>query len=336
MHPSITPSLRRRHLLALAAGAAAAGPMTSWSQTASFATRPIKVLVPFAAGGATDTIARAVSQNLSTQLGQTVVVENKAGAAGLIAGETLVKSPPDGLTALLGTTSTMLSNKYLFKKTPYDPLTDLTPLIRVCLAPIVLVVSTDTPARDMAQFMDWIKANKGKLSYGSYGMGSHGQMVYDTLNQQAGADMTHIVYKGEAPMVNDLLGGQIKLGIGSMITMRAHIESGKLRPLAVTGPSRIPLLPDVPTFKEAGFTQDALTIVGWLAIAAPKGMPADLARQWAEAANRAVASREGRARIIAAGFIPVDTDTPESFGAMWQREGPIWERLLRNAGVEPN
>lgn len=324
----------RRQLLALAA-AGASLPLQGWAQAPSFATRSIRVLVPFAAGGATDTIARAVSQNVSTQLGQTVLVENKAGAAGLIAGETLVKSPADGLTVLLGTTSTMLSNKYLFKKTPYDSLTDVTPLVRVCLAPIVLVVTADTPVQDMAQFMDWIQANKGKLSYGSYGMGSHGQMVYDTLNQQAGADMTHIAYKGEAPMVNDLLGGQIKLGIGSMTTMRPHIESGKLRALGVTGPSRIPLLPDVPTFKESGFTQDALTIVGWLAMSAPKGMSAELARQWAEVANRAIGSREGRARIIAAGFVPVDTDTPESFGAMWQKEGPIWERLLREAGVQP-
>lgn len=324
----------RRHLLALAAGAVAVSPLSGWAQSAGFATRTIRMLVPFAAGGATDTIARAVAQNVSGQLGQTVVVENKAGGAGLIAGEVLVKSPPDGLNMLLGTTSTMLTNKYLFKKTPYDPLTDVTPLVRVCLAPIVLVVSADTPARDMAQFMDWIKANKSKLSFGSYGMGSHGQMVLDTLSQAADADMTHIAYKGEAPMVNDLLGGQIKIGIGSMTTLRSHIDSGKLRALGVTGPNRIPLLLDVPTFQESGFTQDALTIVGWLAISGPGNMPAEVARQWAEAANRAVASREGRARIIAAGFVPVDTDTPESFSDIWQKEGPIWERLLREAGVE--
>ena len=328
----------RRHLLALAAATAAAGPLGARAQAApaGFAARPVRVVVPFAAGGATDVIARILGERMAQRFGQSVVVDNKPGAAGLIAGEMVAKAPPDGMTALLGTTSSMLTNKYLYKKTPYDPLTELTPLVRVCLAPIALVVTADTPAQNLQDFMAWIRSQKGKLTYGSYGIGSHGQLACTTLSEVAGADMTHVAYKGEAPMVQDLLGRQIKIGMGSLLSLKAHVDAGKLRALAVTGPRRVPLLPEVPTFTEAGYPQDALSIVGWLAIAGPKAMPADVARQWALAANHAVASREGLARIIAAGFVPVDDDTPEKFARLWAQEAPVWGRLLQAAGVQPS
>ncbi|MFZ2391425.1 Bug family tripartite tricarboxylate transporter substrate binding protein, partial [Rhodoferax sp.] len=273
-HEAYSLGWNRRQLLALAASAAAVGPLGAQAQTkTSFATRPLRVVVPFAAGGATDVIARVLGERMAQRFGQSVVVDNKPGAAGLIAGDAVVKSPPDGMTTLLGTTSSMLTNKYLYKKTPYDPLTDLTPLVRVCLAPIALVVTADTPAQKLQEFMAWIQAQKGKLSYGSYGIGSHGQLACTTLSEVAGADMTHVAYKGEAPMVQDLLGGQVKIGMGSLLSLKSHIDAGKLRALAVTGPRRVPLLPDVPTFAEAGYRQDALSLVGWLAIAGPKGMP---------------------------------------------------------------
>ncbi|GGH64294.1 MFS transporter [Comamonas phosphati] len=322
----------RRRMLALAA-AAAAGPLGARAQ-AGFATRPVRVVVPFAAGGATDVIARVLGERMAQRFGQSVVVDNKPGAAGLIAGEVVAKAPADGMTALLGTTSSMLTNKYLYRKMPYDPLTDLTPLVRVCLAPIALVVTADTPAQNLQEFIAWTGAHRSKLSYGSYGIGSHGQLACTTLSEVAGADMTHVAYKGEAPMVQDLLGGRIRIGMGSLLSLKSHIDAGKLRALAVTGPHRVPLLPEVPTFAEAGYPQDALSLVGWLAIAGPKGMPADVARQWARAANHAVASREGLARIIAAGFVPVDDDTPEKFARLWAQEAPVWGRLLQAAGVQ--
>ncbi|WP_446661743.1 Bug family tripartite tricarboxylate transporter substrate binding protein, partial [Diaphorobacter nitroreducens] len=206
-------------------------PLGARAQTAptGFATRPVRVVVPFAAGGATDVIARILGERMAQRFGQSVVVDNKPGAAGLIAGEMVAKAPPDGMTALLGTTSSMLTNKYLYKKTPYDPLTELTPLVRVCLAPIALVVTADTPAQNLQDFMAWIRSQKGKLTYGSYGIGSHGQLACTTLSEVAGADMTHVAYKGEAPMVQDLLGGQIKIGMGSLLSLKAHIDAGKLR-----------------------------------------------------------------------------------------------------------
>ena len=333
---TLIPTFQRRHLLSMAAGAAvtAALPLSAQAQT-SLVDRPVRIVVPFAPGGATDTLARVLGQHMTQDFGQPVVVENKSGATGLIAGEAVVRSTPDGTTLLLGTTSAMLTNKYLYKKTPYDPLTDLKPLVRVCLAPIALVVASDVPVQDMKQFMDWIKANKGKLSYGSYGIGSHAHLVGATLSEMAGAEMLHVAYRGEAPMVQGMLTGEIKIATGSMVGLKPHIDSGKLRALAVTGPLRVPLLSDVPTFVQAGYKSDALAIVGWLGIAGPKDMPVATAKRWAEIANRAVASRQGTARIIAAGFVPVDTDTPESFARLWAKEGPIWGALFEGAGVQP-
>lgn len=325
---------RRRQALALAAGVVAAGPVGVLAQ-AGWASRPVRIVVPFAAGGATDTIARILGEHMARQLGQTVVVDNKPGAAGLIGGELVSKAAPDGLTLLLGTTSTMLTNQYLYRKTPYDPLTDLTPLSRVCMAPIVLVVNAEVPAGNLQEFMAWIKANAGRLSYGSYGIGSHAHLACAVLSEMAGADMEHVAYRGEALMVQDMLGGRISIGMGSLLTLKPHIDAGKLRALAVTGTRRVPLLPDVPTFADAGQRHEAMKLSGWLAMAGPRGLPAGLSRQWGEIANRAVASREGTARIIAAGFVPVDDDTPQRFAQVWAQEGPVWGRLLQAAGVQP-
>ena len=324
----------RRQALALAAGVVAAGPACVRAQT-GFATRPVRIVVPFAAGGATDTIARILGERMARQLGQTVVVDNKPGAAGLIGGELVSKAAPDGLTLLLGTTSTMLTNQYLYRKTPYDPLTELTPLSRLCMAPIVLVVNAEVPAGNLQAFMAWIKANAGRLSYGSYGIGSHGHLACAVLSEMAGAGMAHAAYRGEALMVQDMLGGRIPIGMGSLLTLKPHIDAGKLRALAVTGMRRVPLLPEVPTFAEAGQRHEAMELSGWLAIAGPRGLPAGLSRQWGEIANRAVASREGTARIIAAGFVPVDDDTPQRFAQVWAQEAPVWGRLLQAAGVQP-
>lgn len=328
-------AITRRQLMAASAGLAATGMPLSVLAQSSFAKRPVRVVVPFAAGGATDVIARVLAERMSKVFEQTVIVENKPGAAGLIAGETVVKSPADGLTALLGTTTSMLTNKYLYKKTSYDSMTDLKPLVRVCLAPIVLVVTSDVPAKNMTEYMAWLKANKGKLSYGSYGIGSLGHMACAALSHLADADMQHIAYKGEALMIQDMLGGQVKMGLGSLIGLKAHIDSGRLRPLAVTGLKRVPLLPNIPTFTEAGLKSEALSIDGWLALAAPKDLPAAIAQEWAVAANKAVASREGNARIVAAGFVPTPEDTVAQFGKDWQREGPIWAKLLKDNDVQP-
>lgn len=335
-HPH--PSLNRRQLLRMAAAASAAS-TTGWAlasgEKTAFPTKPVRVIVPFAAGGATDVLARAVCDKLGQQLGQPSIVDNRPGAAGLLACDAVAKAAPDGHTLTLGTTSTMLSNQFMFKKLPYDAQKDLVPVVRICWAPIVLVVNSKLAARTLPELMAYAKANKGQLTYGSYGIGSQGHLALATLSKVTDADMTHIAYKGEAPMVQDLVGGQLMIGIGSILSLKQHIDSGKLRAIAFTGRTRVPALPEVPTFAELGHQQDAFTVSGWLGVAATGGTPAAVVDQLGAQIRKALQTREVNARVLMAGFVPLTDDSPQRYQADWRRELPIWKQLLQDAGVQP-
>jgi len=332
------PSLSRRQLLRLATAASAAG-TTSWTLASgdkpAFPTKPVRVIVPFAAGGATDVLARAVCDKLGQQIGQPSIVDNRPGAAGLLACDAVAKAAPDGHTLTLGTTSTMLSNQFMFKKLSYDPQKDLVPVVRICWAPIVLVVNSKMAARSLPELMVHAKANKGQLTYGSYGIGSQGHLVLATLSKVTDSDMTHIAYKGEAPMVQDLVGGQLMISIGSILSLKQHIDSGKLRAIAFTGRTRVPALPDVPTFAELGHQQDAFTVSGWLGVAATGGTPAAVVDHLGAEIRKALQTREVNARVLMAGFVPLTDDSPQKYQADWKRELPIWKQLLQDAGVQP-
>lgn len=332
------PSLSRRQLLRLATAASATG-TTSWTLASgdkpAFPTKPVRVIVPFAAGGATDVLARAVCDKLGQQIGQPSIVDNRPGAAGLLACDAVAKAAPDGHTLTLGTTSTMLSNQFMFKKLSYDPQKDLVPVVRICWAPIVLVVNSKMAARSLPELMAHAKANKGQLTYGSYGIGSQGHLVLATLSKVTDSDMTHIAYKGEAPMVQDLVGGQLMIGIGSILSLKQHIDSGKLRAIAFTGRTRVPALPDVPTFAELGHQQDAFTVSGWLGVAATGGTPAAVVDHLGAEIRKALQTREVNARVLMAGFVPLTDDSPQKYQADWKRELPIWKQLLQDAGVQP-
>ncbi|MGF6211065.1 Bug family tripartite tricarboxylate transporter substrate binding protein [Comamonas sp. 4034] len=332
------PSLSRRQLLRLATAASAAG-TTSWTLASgdkpAFPTKPVRVIVPFAAGGATDVLARAVCDKLGQQIGQPSIVDNRPGAAGLLACDAVAKAAPDGHTLTLGTTSTMLSNQFMFKKLSYDPQKDLVPVVRICWAPIVLVVNSKLAARSLPELMAHAKANKGQLTYGSYGIGSQGHLALATLSKVTDSDMTHIAYKGEAPMVQDLVGGQLMIGIGSILSLKQHIDSGKLRAIAFTGRTRVPALPDVPTFAELGHQQDAFTVSGWLGVAATGSTPAAVVDQLGAQIRKTLQTREVNARVLMAGFVPLTDDSPQKYQADWKRELPIWKQLLQDAGVQP-
>lgn len=334
----LSPILNRRQLLRMAAAASAAG-TTHWALASgdkpAFPSKPLRVIVPFAAGGATDVLARAVCDKLGQQLGQPSIVDNRPGAAGLLACDAVAKAAPDGHTLTLGTTSTMLSNQFMFKKLAYDPQKDLVPVVRICWAPIVLVVNSKLAARSLPELMAYAKANKGQLTYGSYGIGSQGHLALATLSKITDADMTHIAYKGEAPMVQDLAGGQLMIGIGSILSLKQHIDSGKLRAIAFTGRTRVPALPDVPTFADLGHQQDAFTISGWLGVAATGGTPAAVVDQLGAQIRKALQTREVNARVLTAGFVPLTDDGPQKYQTDWKRELPIWKQLLQDAGVQP-
>ncbi len=340
-NPTFPASLRRRHMLRLAVASAAASglPLASVAHAASdkaaFPTKALRVVVPFAPGGATDVLARSVSDRLGQQLGQPAIVDNRPGAAGLLACDAVAKAAADGHTLTLGTTSTMLSNQFMFKKLSYDPQKDLVPVMRICWAPIVLVTNAQIPVRNLQELMAYISANKGKLSYGSYGIGSQGHLVLASLSNLTQADMSHIAYKGEAPMVQDLVGGQLMMGIGSILSLKQHIDSGKLRAISFTGPNRVPALPDVPTFAEQGHREDAFTISGWLGIAATGGTPAAVVEQLGAEVRKALLTREVNARVLMAGFVPFTDDSPARFQDDWKRDLPIWKKLLVDAGVQP-
>ncbi|MEG1281294.1 MAG: tripartite tricarboxylate transporter substrate binding protein [Comamonas sp.] len=326
--------ISRRHLLRVAAATAATASVGSSNfafaagDKAPFPSKAMRITVPFSAGGATDVLARAVCDKLGQQLGQPAIVDNRPGAAGLLACDAVAKAAADGHTLTLGTTSTMLSNQFMFKKVPYNPQKDLVPIVRICWAPIVLVVGNKVPATTLAELLAYVKSQKGKLSYGSYGIGSHGHLVIASLSNEANADMTHIAYKGEAPMVQDLVGGQLMMGIGSILSLKQHIDSGKLRAIAFTGQNRVPALPDVPTFAELGHKHDAFTISGWLGVAATGGTPAAVVEQLGSEIRKALLTREANARVLMAGFVPLTEDTPQKYQPDWTTELPIWKKLL--------
>ena len=331
------PSLSRRQLLRLATAASAAG-TTSWTLASgdkpAFPTKPVRVIVPFAAGGATDVLARAVCDKLGQQIGQPSIVDNRPGAAGLLACDAVAKAAPDGHTLTLGTTSTMLSNQFMFKKLAYDPQKDLVPVVRICWAPIVLVVNSKLAARSLPELMAYAKANKGQLTYGSYGIGSQGHLVLASLSNMTGADMSHIAYKGEAPMVQDLIGGQIQMAFASALQVKPHVQAGKLRAIGTSGEKRMTTMPQVPTLNEQGLTDEAYRVTGWLAIAAPSGTPKPVVDRLALEVRNALKQPAVRDRVTGMGFEVLDNGTPEAFLAAYRQELPIWYRLIKASGVK--
>ena len=328
--------LRRRDWLAGGAALAASAALPLQVQAASsFATKPMRLIVPFAAGGATDVMARAMAEAIGKELGQPMVVDNKPGAAGIIACDAMAKSAPDGHTWMLGTTSTMITNRFLYKKLPYDPGKDLAWVGRVCTSPIVLAVHQSLPAKTVAEVLAYMQANVGKVSYGSYGLGSHAHLICAYMSRLVNADATHVAYKGEAPMILDLISGQVKIAMGSPMGLKPHVDTGKLRLIGIIGKQRSNLLPDLPTFWEQNQRAAPYQTVGVTAFAAPGKTPADIQQRFAQAAAQALKLPEVRARIEATGYPVVDNDTPAAFTAELNRDLPQWQAMIEQAGVEP-
>ena len=328
------PSLSRRQLLRLATAASAAG-TTSWTLASgdkpAFPTKPVRIIVPFAAGGATDVLARAVCDKLGQQIGQPSIVDNRPGAAGLLACDAVAKAAPDGHTLTLGTTSTMLSNQFMFKKLSYDPQKDLVPVVRICWAPLVLVVNSKMAARSLPELMAHAKANKGQLTYGSYGIGSQGHLVLASLSNLTQADMSHIAYKGEAPMVQDLVGGQLMMGIGSILSLKQHIDSGKLRAISFTGPNRVPALPDVPTFAELGYKD--VNAYAFHGLIGPAGMPKEAVDRINAELHKAMQAPKVTRLFADFGFEAMP-GTPQDFYKTARAESERWGKIIQAAGVK--
>lgn len=320
----------RRTLLTLGGGLIAAPFVRAQS---GWPTRPIKIVVPFNAGGATDAMARMLADKLSPRLGQPVIVDNKGGAAGIIGTDAVAKAAPDGLTFTVSLSTSLLINQYLFTKLPYHPQKDLTLVSQLAIAPVTLVVHPSVQASNAAELRKYIQANKGKLSYGSYGQGSYAHLAGAYMSQQLDADMAHVAYKGEAPMVQDLLGGQIHLAFSSAQNTKQHIDAGKLKVIGVTGDQRMAVLPGVPTLAEQGMNDDAYRVCGWVGMAAPAKTPAEIVQRMAKEVHAIFQAPEMREKVAALGFATV-AGTPAEFEAAYKKDAPIWEKLVKVSGAK--
>jgi tripartite-type tricarboxylate transporter receptor subunit TctC len=295
--------------------------------------KPIRVVVPFNAGGATDIIARTVGEVLARRIGQPVVIDNKGGAAGILGTDAVAKAQPDGHTLLLSLSTSMLINQFLYTKLPYNPQKDLALVSQIAAAPVTLVVHPSVPANNMKELLAYVKANKGKLSYGSWGVGSYAHLAGSYMSKTMGADMTHSAYKGEAPMIQDLIGGQLQLCFSSALNTKPFIESGRLKAIGVTGRQRMEILPKLPTIHEQGVTDDAYAIFGWVAMGAPAGTPREIVDQLYAHLREIGKDPKVLERIAGAGFMPM-MNSPAAFRENYQRDMPIWKSLVEAADAK--
>ena len=308
---------------------AAALLLTASAQAADpYPNRPIRMLVPFAAGGAIDLMARPTARKMHELLGQPVVVENRPGAGGSIAAEATAKSAPDGYTIFFGSTSPLAINPAYFDKVGYDTLRDFTPISLVVQQPLIIVAHPSLPVRNLKELVAMAKRQPGRLSYGSAGPGTSNHLTGELLADAAGIDIVHVPYKGGAPALTALLGGEIELQISQPNTMMPFIKNGRVRAIATTGAKRVPQLPDVGTLIEAGYKD--LNLIGWYCIVGPANLPAPVVEKLNWAIRQAIASPDLRDMLIAAGSEP-GTSTPAELYALMKSDMVRWARAAKIA-----
>jgi tripartite-type tricarboxylate transporter receptor subunit TctC len=292
--------------------------------------RPVRLLVPFAAGaGINDIMARLVGQHLGAGLGQPVVIENRPGAGGIAGTEAAAKAPPDGYTFLM-TNVSLVTSAYLYAKLPYDPQKDFVPVTLVATSPLLLVVHPSVAAKSVQEFIALAKANPGRLNFGSGGVGSTPHLSVELFKSAAGFDAVHVPYKGGAPALNDLIGGQLSFMIENMPGTMPFVKQGKLRALAITSAERSPLEPALPTMAQSGVP--GYEVVGWQGIFAVAGTPRDIAARLQAEVAKVLRSAQMRERLAALGAEPVGS-TPEEFATFMRMENERWGRIIREKGI---
>ena len=296
----------------------------------AYPTKPVTIIVPFAAGGTTDILARIIGQALTAELGQSVVVDNRAGAGGNIGGQAAAKATPDGHTLFMGTVGTHAINASLYKKMPFDPVKDFAPLTRVANVPNLLVANPAQPYKSVKDLIAYARANPGKVNFGSSGNGSSNHLSGELFKSLAKVDMQHVPYKGSAPAVTDLLGNQIGIMFDNMPSAIPHVRSGKLVPLAVTTAKRSPELPNVPTIAEAGVPGYEAT--SWFGMFAPAGTPAPVLAKLNAAIVKVLAQPDVKKKINEQGA-EVYSETPEQFAAFIQAESVKWGKVVKESGA---
>src|SRR5687768_5815615 len=317
--------------LAAAAAAIALSAFSFAAHAQAWPAKPVKMVVPFTAGGSTDTVARIMSEKLTARLGQPVVVENRAGAGGALGSDFVAKSPADGYTLLVGTSSTMAIAPWVYTKLPYNPTRDFAPVSLLGIADIIVVVNANVPIRNTKQLLDFAKANPGKLTFASGGNGSISHLLGEYFKSMAKVDMLHVPYKGDAQMVTDLLGGQVNLAFGTAVAWLPHIKSGKVAAVAVTNPKRSTTLTDLPTLNESGVP--GYEAVQWFGIAAPTGTPPEIVARMHAEIKAVLAMPEVQKRFTELGFDVVG-NTPAEFGQFLRDENAKWKKIAEIAGTK--
>ena len=297
----------------------------------AYPSKPIRLVVPFPAGGSLDAVARAIGQKLSIAWGQPVIIDNRPGAGGNIGADLVAKSAPDGYTILEGALSTHAVNVSLYSKMPYDPIKDFAPITLVAVTPNVLVLNPSVPANSVAELISYAKANPGKLAFGSGSNGSAGHLAGELFKTEAKVDMVHVPYKGGAPAMQDLLGGQIQLMFDNLANSMQQVRAGKLKALAVTTAKRSPLVPDLPTLAEAGLP--GFDIYTWWGFMAPAGTPKEIIAKWNAEVTRILNTPEMQAFFAQQGAEPAPT-TPEQFTALIQGEIPKYAKIIKASGAK--
>jgi tripartite-type tricarboxylate transporter receptor subunit TctC len=318
---------RRTLLIALVA---LCGAVQAQQLAPAYPHKPVKLVVPYAAGGSTDQLARAVADQLGRALGQPVVVENKPGGNTIVAAEHVAKSPADGYTLFMGSSASLAVNPLLYSQLPYDPKADFAGISMLAASPLILVVPQELPVKSVAEFIAYAKAKPGSMNYASVGNGNPLHLAGELFKVSAGIDMTHVPYNGSSPALTALIGNQVQAMFDVVLTSNPHIKSGKLRALGVTGSKRIPLLPEVPTVSEAGLPGYEAGI--WFAMVAPKATAPAIVQRLNQELTKILKLPEMRARFDALALELLPT-SPEEVAAYAAKEQGRWAKLIKEKGI---
>lgn len=320
---------KNRFARRLVAGLFAAASMAATSAMAAYPDKPIRLIVGFSAGGSTDVVARIVGKEIGDALGQPVVIENRPGAGSNIAAEMVARAEPDGYTLLMVAVTSAI-NHTLYKNLKFDLVEDFDPVALAVRVPNVLVVHPDVKANSVKELVDLLKANPGKINFASSGSGTSIHMAGELFKLRAGVDVAHIPYKGSANALTDLIGGQVEYMFDNMPSAWPHVESGKLRALAVTTAERSATAPQLPTMQEEGFSD--FDVSSWFGVIGPKGLPQEAIDKLNKAIREALAKPEVKERFAGLGAVPADT-TPEQFGQFIKTEVETWAPVVEASGA---
>ena len=301
------------------------------AQTVNFPTRPIRWVIPFAAGGGTDVVARPIALAMGEMLGTPIVYDNRGGGNGMIAGEIVARAAPDGYTLLVGSPSVNTTNQHLYAKMPFDPLRDFTPITKFANVPNLLGAHPSLPARSVQELIDYAKANPGKVNWASSGIGSGGHLGLELIQSRAGIKVVHVAYKGAGPALVGVIGGNVHLLLAGPGVFMQHVKAGRIRALAIGSLQRLPILPEVPTLNEAGLP--GMESGSWYGLFAPAGTPASIVKFMHTATVKVLSAPEHAARLAADGAI-ASGNTPEVFGKEIRAESAMWARVIKQAGVK--